>query len=172
MADLIATAAVSGLPLSHGDVTLSAFDPGPVSAIAPYPGRDLPGLPFPAPGAVLAHGGGRLVWAGREMAFLLGVPAPDLAGLAAVTDQSDGWVWLVLEGAGAAGVLARLCPLDLRPVAFAPGTAARSVLGHLPVLMIRTGPERFELAAFRSMAGTLVHELEAAMRGVAARRAL
>lgn len=175
MADLFATPAVTGLPLTIGRVTLAAFDPGPVTAIAPFPGRDLsPALRFPAPGEVIAEGPGRLIWAGRETAFLTGVPAPDLAGRAAVTDQSDGWVWVTLAGAGteAMAVLARLCPLDLRPGAFPVGTSARSVLQHLSVLLVRTAEDAFQIAAYRSMAGTLVHDLSGAMKAVAARAAL
>lgn len=170
MVDLIAELAAKGLPLMHGRTTLAAFDPGPVTSIAPYPGRALPG--FPAPGHVVPHGTGRLVWAGRGMAFLLGAPAPDLGADAAVTDQSDGWVWVTLSGRDAVAVLARLCPLDLRPAAFAVGTSARSMVNHLPVLIVRDGMEAFTIAAFRSMSVTLVHEFEAAMRAVAARATL
>jgi len=176
VADLIATPAVSGLPQTVGAARLSAFDPGPVTAIAPYPGRDLTAalspLHFPAPGEVVAQGAARLIWAGRETAFLTGAPAPDLTGLAAVTDQSDGWVWLVLEGRDTLAVLARLCPLDLRRAAFPVNRAARSLLQHLPVLMVRTGEESFQIAGYRSMAATLVHELKTAMQAVAARESL
>ncbi|PTX03897.1 sarcosine oxidase subunit gamma [Pararhodobacter aggregans] len=173
MADLIATPAVTGLPLAIGRVTLTAFDPGPVTAIAPYPGRDLSAvLRFPAPGEVIEEGARRLIWAGREMAFLTGGPAPDLTGLAAVTDQSDGWVWVTLAGRDATAVLARLCPLDLRASAFPLGTSAKSVLQHLSVLLVRTAEDAFQIAAYRSMAGTLVHDLSAAMQAVAARAAL
>ncbi|WP_127104033.1 sarcosine oxidase subunit gamma [Pararhodobacter zhoushanensis] len=176
MADLISQPALTGLPVTLGRATVAALDPGRVTSIAPYPGRDLSTalapLRFPAPGEVVSNGSIRLVWAGREMAFLLGAPAPDLTGLAAVTDQSDGWVWVSLEGDDAAAVLARLSPLDLRPASFAPGTAARSTLNHLPALIIRTSETRFELASFRSMAGTLKEELHHAMQAVAARAAL
>lgn len=166
MVDLIAEPAVSGLPVTHGRATLAEFDPGPVTAIAPYPGRIVPG--FPAPGQVL----GPMVWAGRGMAFLLGTPAPDLGAEAAVTDQSDGWVWVMLSGPDAVAVLARLCPLDLRLAAFPPGTSARTMLQHLGALIIRDAPDSFRIAAFRSMARTLKHEIEAAMSAVAARAAV
>ncbi|MCB1390885.1 MAG: sarcosine oxidase subunit gamma [Rhodobacteraceae bacterium] len=164
---------MTGLPLTIGTTTLSAFDPGPVASIAPYPGRDLSSalapLRFPRPGEVVDDGNRRLIWAGRAMAFLTGGAAPDLAGLAAVTDQTDGWAWAKLEGRMASAVLARLCPLDLRPAAFPVGTSARSTLQHLPALLVRVGDEAFQLASFRSMAGTLVHEIAAAMKNVAAR---
>ncbi len=168
MVDLIADGAARGLPVTLGRASLVGFDPGPVTSIAPFPGRAVPG--FPTPGQVVAQGAGRMVWAGRGMAFLIGAPAPDLQGQAAVTDQSDGWVWVTLSGADAVAVLARLVPLDLRPQAFPAGTTARSTLGHLPVLLIREAVDTFRIAAFRSMAGSLVHDLTGAMRAVAARR--
>ena len=176
MIDLTTTTAFSGLPLTIGRVTLTAFDPGPVTSVAPYPGRDLSRalapLAFPQPGAISEAAGLRLVWAGRDLAFLMGGAAPDLTGLAATTDQTDGWAWLTLAGRDAVAVLARLCPLDLRAAVFPPGRSARSLVGHMQAIVIRTGSEAFELAVFRSMAGSLLHDLTGAMRGVAARRAL
>lgn len=164
MVDLIAEPAVTGLPVTHGRATLASFDPGRVTAIAPFPGREVAG--FPAPGQVL----GPMVWAGRGLAFHLGEGVPDLGGSAAVTDQTDGWAWVTLSGADAVAVLARLCPLDLRPAGFPVGTSARTMLQHLSVLMIRDAADSFRIAAYRSMARTLLHEVEAAMQAVAARR--
>ena len=93
-----------------------------------------------------------------------------LDGLAAVTDQSDAWIVVRLEGAGAEDVLARLVPIDLRGRAFPQDSAARTLLGHMSVGIVRV-PGGFEIRAFRSMAGTLAHELGRAMRAVAARGA-
>lgn len=173
MAELRETSPFAGLelPVALGQARIAALPMGRIQSIAPWPGAEatvaerLGG--FPEPGQVIDTAAGRLAWAGRAMALLFGT-APDLAGLAAVTDQSDGWAGLALEGADAAAVLARLVPLDL--AAMVPPSCARSQLNHLPLLMIHPAPERFELWSYRSMAGTLVHEVEAAMRGVAARR--
>lgn len=179
MADLGATQAVTGLPLTIGQTRLELLDPGPVTAIAPYPGADVSaalaplGLAFPSSGAIAAGGAARLIWAGRELAFLLGVEPPAaLATEAAVTDQTDGWAWLHLAGRDARAVLARLTPLDLRDTGLATGTSARSTIGHMQAIVIRPAPEAYELAVFRSMAGTLVHDVTEAMRRVAARAAL
>ncbi len=86
-----------------------------------------------------------------------------------MTDQSDGWAGLRLEGPDAAEGLARLVPVDL--AALAPPSAIRSQINHLPLLLIHPAPEVFDLWSFRSMAGTLVHEVQAALTGLAARRA-
>ncbi len=188
MADLTVTEATDGLglPLAMGDCTLSAQAPGTAWLIAPYPGRRAAcsaalaplGLSFPAPGQGLAGqglaaGGRRIVWAGRDQAFLFGAAPPEgLAEHAALTDQSDGWAGLRLQGPDAEAVLARLVPLDLRIGAFPEDHVARSLLGHMPLLIQRTGPETFALMTYRSMAGSAVQEIAHALKAVAARRRL
>jgi len=91
---------------------------------------------------------------------------------AALTDQSDAWAVFSLQGHGVEDVLARLTPLDLNRAVFKRGHAARSLLGHMSAVILRTGENTFEIMVFRSMARTAVHELETAMRAVAARDAL
>jgi sarcosine oxidase subunit gamma len=177
--ELIATPPLPGqAPLAGAGVVLSPADFGPVTSIAPNDGsaralaRALKplGLGFPEPNRVLESGPARIVWSGRGQAFLLGVAPPaGLAAAAAVTDQSDGWAALSLTGAGAAAVLARLVPVDLRPTAFPAGAAARTLLNHLPVVVMRTGAVGIDLMVFRSMAATAWHEIAAAIAAVAAR---
>lgn len=165
------------LPLTLGDCRIDALPSGPITAVAPYPGRTgevasrLGG--FPAPGEVLTVPAGRLVWAGRETAYLFGADRTALEGLdglAAVTDQSDAWAGLVLAGGGLHSVLARLVPLDL--AGMATPHAARSLLNHLPLLLVRQDEDSADLWTYRSMAGSLLHEVRTAMRAVAARQAL
>jgi heterotetrameric sarcosine oxidase gamma subunit len=125
---------------------------------------------FRQPGKMIVSGSARIIWAGRETAFLMGVAPPEgLQSEAALTDQSDGWAGLHLRGSGAEAVLARLVPLDLRLSAFAVHDAARTLLNHMPCLIFRPAETAFDVYVFRSMAGTAVHELTEAMRGVAAR---
>ena len=99
-------------------------------------------------------------------------PPPGLDGLAAVVDLSDAQVCVLVEGPAARDVLARLVPLDLRDVAFPEGATARSLVNHMTATLTRVAPDAWEVMAMRSMAGTLVHELACAMRGVAARGAM
>jgi sarcosine oxidase subunit gamma len=117
------------------------------------------------------QGAARALWFGREMALLIG-PAPDesLAAHAALTDQTDAWAVVHLEGRQAAEVLARLCPLDLREAVFAPGHTARSDVAHMAGSVSRLGPQTWQIMVFRSMATTLVHEVEIVMARVAARQ--
>jgi len=166
------------LPLALGAARLAAMPMGRILSVAPYPGCEagvadrLGG--FPTPGVVHSLEAGRLVWAGRDQAFLFDAGGGEadwperLAGLAAVTDQSDGWAGSQLSGADADEVLARLVPLDLSSLSS--GRSARSLLNHMPLLLIRN-EAGLELWSFRSMAGTMLHEVATAMRAVAARRA-
>ena len=93
----------------------------------------------------------------------------DLGARWAVTDQTDAWAVVAIKCACVADVLGRLVPVDLRAQVFKKNHVAKTMLGHLSVTITRTGPEAFEIMVMRSMAKTLVHDLEVAMLGVAAR---
>ena len=178
MPELIAKPALEGVPVTRGGTTLALLDAGPVTSIALFPGGEKAvakglktlGLAFPAPGTWTGKGDARIVWTGRDQAFLMGVAAPALEG-AAVTDQSDGWAGFSLSGPGAESVLSRLVPLDLRVSAFPEGRTARSGLNHMSMVLMRVGPEAFWLFTFRSMARTTWHELEDVMDKLEARNA-
>ncbi len=180
MPELIAKSPLEGrAPLTLGGVTLAELAVGPITSIAVLPGAAKAvakalkplGLAFPAPNTHARKNGARIVWTGREQAFLIGVAPPALNG-AAVTDQSDGWAVLSVSGPAAVEVLARLVPLDLRLAAFPVGTALRSGLNHMSAILLRTGDYVVEVMVFRSMARTAWHELEATMHMAAARAAL
>jgi sarcosine oxidase subunit gamma len=166
--------------LTLAGVTLAEADLGQITSVAPFMGQDRAlakalkalGLSFPAPNQVSSKDDARLVWTGRDQAFLIGAAPQGLDGLAALTDQSDGWAALRLDGPGAGDVLARLYPLDLRAAAFPVGRVARAPLNHMSSILMRPGPQSFEMLVFRSMARTAWHEAEVAMRALAARAAL
>jgi sarcosine oxidase subunit gamma len=181
VAELIARTPFAGLlPIAHGGVTATEVDPGPVVSVSRAGGtaaevsdglgREI-GLAFPGPGETLAGDGVRVVWSGMDQCFVLGARPAAIPG-AATTDQSDAWAVVALEGGAVRDVLARLVPVDLRDAAFPEGRAARTLLGHMSCLLLRTGPESFEAMVFRSMAGSAAHELDRAMRLVAGRAGL
>lgn len=172
------TPAAGLLPLTRGTVTATEVTVPQVWTIAAYPGREAAlqaALPdgFPAPNRVLGKATARLMWCGRHQALWLGTAAPEagLAQHAALTDQSSAWTVLRLEGEGIEDVLARLCPLDLSQSIFKRGHTARTLIGHMTAQVSRIGTG-IEVMVFRSMAATLVHEVDEAMRSVAARGAL
>ncbi|MCB1332421.1 MAG: sarcosine oxidase subunit gamma [Roseivivax sp.] len=180
MVELTASAPFdAGMERTIGAVTLRAAETGPVTALMPYAGQERAlsaalerahGLEFPAAGRMTSAGQARCLWSGLDQAMLIGVePDPALADHAAVVAQSDGWAALTLTGDAVADVLARLVPVDLRPAAFEQGASIRSELGHMMVILARTGPQQVTVMGFRSMAGTLLHELENAMTALAAR---
>jgi len=166
--ELIAKSALGGASLTLGGTTLSEAALGPLTSIAPFPGQTdavsaALGHAFPAPNKV----SGALLWTGRDQAMLLGTP-PDLAGLAATTDQTGGWTALRLTGPLAADALMRLVPIDLRAARFPPGTAVRAPLNHMAMILSRDA-EGFLVLVFRSMAQTAWHEIERALHSLAAR---
>lgn len=178
MAELIASGPLDRLaPFEAAEALLDVPALGPVAAILPWPGRveavdaalKARGLGFPAPGQSLEVADTRILWAGREAAFLIGTAPPELAD-AAVIDLTDGWGGLTLNGPGAVAVLARLVPIDLRAGAFPEGAVARTLLGHVQVLIQRRGGG-FELLVMRSYIQTAHHEIAGAMRRHAALRA-
>jgi heterotetrameric sarcosine oxidase gamma subunit len=69
-----------------------------------------------------------------------------------VTDVSDAFVTVVIEGPLAAALFARGCGLDLSIEAFGHAAVSRTRLAQLPVLLRRVTSERFECAADRSAA--------------------
>lgn len=181
MPELIAKSPLSGVwPVTHGGLRLSEHLLGPVTSIAILPGQDKAvtralkplGLGFPAPNTYSSAGAATLVWTARNQAFLIGVAAPNPTQGAALTDQSDGWAALRVEGPLAADALIRLYPIDLRLAAFPQGAAARAPLNHMQSILLRTAPYAFDVLVFRSMARTAWHEVEAAMKMLNARAAL
>ncbi len=178
MPEPIAKSALAGqTPLTLAQTTLAETNAAHMTSIAPFPGKSAKvnaalkplGLTFPAPNRQSASASARLLWTGRDQAFLIGAAAPDLTGLAATTDQTDGWASITLAGPLATDTLARLIALDLRDAAFAVGQTARTGLNHMSAILTRTGPAAWEIMVFRSMARTAWHELAEALEMQAAR---
>lgn len=180
MAELIARAPYGGaLPLTLGTVTLSAEDLGLLTSLAPFRGRhkalsealkEAHGMALPAPGRATGKAGARAIWFGRDHVLLAGPePLASLGEHGALTDQSDAWTVLRLEGAGAEQVLARLVPIDVRAAQFKRGHTARTQLMHMSASLTRIADQAFVIMVFRSMAHTLVHDLKTAMEAIAAR---
>jgi heterotetrameric sarcosine oxidase gamma subunit len=175
VARLVALSPCAGLlPVTHGTVTLSEAPPEAITSVAPFDGgladvsaalEAAVGAAFPQPNR-WTGGATRIVWTGPDQAMVLGPrTAPEGA---AVTDQSDAWAVMRLDGRGAEAVLARLIPVDVRRAQMPPGHAARTMLHHMTCTLMRVEEDAFEIMVYRSMAATAVHHLEVAMRSVAA----
>ncbi len=166
------------LPVSIGGNALVAATPAFITSIMPFSGQEKPcskalekahDLALPAVGRIKGKADLRLIWTGQGQYFLLGTTpaAAAISEFAALGDQSDGWVVMVLEGAAASDILARLCPIDLRPNAFKRGHTARTELAHMMVVISKTA-KGFEIMVMRSLAKTAVHHLQQAMESIAA----
>lgn len=84
-----------------------------------------------------------------------------LAGLASVSDQSDGYAITRLSGEGARTVLQRGAAIDFHPQAFAPGSAATTVIAHIGVIVWQLdGAPSYDVATFRSYADSFRHWLD------------
>lgn len=182
MANLIAKSPCADLlPLTVGALVLEEVEER-LTSLARYDGKAVNadkallaahGVGFPVVGQSISAGPVRVIWFGPEQAMLIGpAPAASLSESCAVTDQSDAWCRVRLSGASADQVLARLVPIDLRLPVFTVGSVARSELFHMAAVISRVAEDVFEIMVFRSMAGTLVHDLKGAMKSVTAQLAL
>ena len=140
--------------------------------IAPFKGqskkvsnrlKDAIGATLPRPNRITGKDP-KCLWMGPGQYLVMGHKLSNLSEIAAVTDQTDAWACVSLEGADADHVLARLVPVDLRPASFKTGHTARTLIGHMSASVTRTGAGRVELMVMRSMAQTLVHEVSEAAR--------
>jgi len=166
------------LPMAHGSVKVREIIPDHMTSIAPFKGQasalnkmlmDAHGVKYPAAGRVVTKEGVRCQWVGHAHAMLIGpAAARELAHVAAVTDQTDAWAIVKIQGADVEQVLARVIPMDLRAKVFKTHHTARTMVQHMAASVTRVGPDAFEIMVMRSMARTLVHDLETAMENVAA----
>lgn len=81
--------------------------------------------------------------------------ASELAGIAAITDQTDARAVMRLNGAHVRDALAKGCPVDLHPKSFRPGDTAITAIGGIGVqLWWADVDDGLHLAVPRSMAGS------------------
>ena len=179
MDKLVAKSACAGLlPLTIGGAQITDVSPSHITSLAPYSGQEpamskalkaAHGLTLPSANETTENGAMRAVWGGSHVYLLGGAPDPALATYAALTDQTDAWSVVKLQGKTVQAVLARLVPLDVRLAQFPVGRAVRTKLVHLSVSLVRVSEDAFVIMTFRSMAKTLVHDIQEAMTTVAAR---
>lgn len=84
----------------------------------------------------------------------------------AITELSDAYVTVALDGPRAAEVLARGCGLDLSITAFGLNACTRTRLTQLPVMVRRMTHERFECVVDRSAAQYLFDWMQDAAAGL------
>jgi sarcosine oxidase subunit gamma len=88
----------------------------------------------------------------------------EIGAAACVADQSSGYAILRMTGPRLRQTLAKMLPIDLHPRVFAPGDVASTTASHVGVTLWRLedatdGSPVFEIAVFRSLAGSFWHTL-------------
>ncbi len=134
------------------------------------------GIALAGPGRLARGDPWMTVWTGPEQWLVLApfegyediVAAlePLFGDAVSLAEQTDAFVRLDLVGAPPAGLMERLCPLDLH--AMKPGDAARTLVEHMGCHVLCLEPDRLALLAPRSFAASLRHALVAAAESVAA----
>ena len=78
---------------------------------------------------------------------------------ASMIDLSDARAGVRIQGRAR---LAHLVPLDLHPARFAQGQCAQTIMAHMSVLLLQTGPEHYEIQGARSYMASFLRALEPA----------
>lgn len=186
MADLLSragafTSRVAALP-TDGDVILSdRLGLGIATVTARGALSAIGGLGLPLGPAAAFAGGTTIIATGPATWLMLREEAPagwagslerELGGAASVVDQSCAYAVLRLGGAGARRLLARGAFLDFHPDTFRAGSAAVTLIAHMEAIVWqRDDAPTYEVAVFRSYAGSFWHWIERAASGFHARLA-
>jgi len=158
------------LPITIGPTCLSENLSHTITCVAPFKGQEqavsatltaLVGTGLPGIGRMNHKADVRVAWSGLGQYFVFSphkIGRDQVPG-ALISDQSDAWACLTLDGASAQDVLARLTPIDVRDNSFKKGHVASSILGHISALFLRSGANRYDILVFRSMVQTATHEI-------------
>lgn len=133
------------------------------------------GTSLPEAGHWAGTGPVRALWTGVDQWFLLApyesheLMADELeealAGVASVTEQSDGWSSLRLEGPGAMAVLERLSMLDLPQAG--PSFMARTVMHHIGCMILKDGDgDAWQILGPRSSAQSMFESIAHVAAGI------
>ncbi len=90
-----------------------------------------------------------------------------LQAAAYITDQSDSWVCINIDGPLARTALERICPIDLHPTVLGESCVTRTTMEHLAVIIHCTGSNSFELLSPSSSAKSFLHALETSFHNIA-----
>lgn len=92
--------------------------------------------------------------------------AAQLADTAYLSDQSDSWAILELDGPCALPALERICTIDLDEAVFLTDSMARTSMEHLSVIIERPTSSLFRLYSPRSSAQSFLHAVTVSLNNV------
>lgn len=128
--------------------------------------------PLPEPGRSVDYGSRQsLLWSGvgqlmsyaHETTIGEAALSEKIATAGYVTDVSDGWIALELEGPDAQARLDLITMPDLSTDNFGVGAVTSTVLNHIRVLIWRQASERLVLLSAASSAESFLHSLRAGL---------
>jgi len=120
------------------------------------------GVTLPRRPELLRQAGITYLWSGPGSWLVLGADADSLKTArqyAAITDQSDGRIVLMVKGPQVLRALSKLVPIDLADDIFPEGATALTLAGHINVQLWREPGNCFALACFRGFATALYEAL-------------
>ena len=180
MLNLTAKSACDGLlPLTIGSVSVAEMSLPAITALGCLTDQKKAlssalqthhGLVLPATQRSTGKASARCLWYGAQYLLIGPKPHPALAKTAVLVDQSDCFAAITLKGMHSREILARLVPINVSPAVFKQGHSARSLLQHIHISITRVSKDGFLILAPRSMAGTLIKDLNSAMQTVAVRQ--
>ena len=172
-------------PLEHRSLSANGIDIRPASGATRLslraPSASLAalskalGVKLPvAPKTSATAGARHALWLGPDEWLLIDEAEGDLAGacrgvkaLHSAVDVSHRNAAILVFGARAEDVLAAGCPQDLSLAGFPVGSASRTVLGKVEIVLFRSAPDAFRLEVWRSFADYAFTLLENAARDAA-----
>ena len=173
-------AAFAGRDFSASGVKVAVLPPADrISLRAPAESRaalsQVLGLDLPERPRTSARVGGRTaMWLGPDEWLVIDEDGGDLvaacAGVAALHSAvgiSHRNVAIAVTGHGAEATVAAGCPQDLALLAFPVGACARTVLGKIEMVLLRTGEQAFRVECWRSFSDYALTFLEEAARDAA-----
>jgi len=84
-----------------------------------------------------------------------------------ITDQSDSWAGLYIEGENAVMALERICPIALHRSVFGIGQVTRTTMEHLAVIIYCEADNRYLLLSPASSADSFLHAVQTSLHNVA-----
>lgn len=88
------------------------------------------------------------------------------AGIASITEQTDGWCRFLITGPDMAGLVALLCAVDMR--GFSKGSAVRTIIEHIGCFLLQSEDGNWLIIGPRSSAQSLHHTIITAMKSLQA----
>jgi sarcosine oxidase subunit gamma len=179
-------ARVAALPTGAGDVAIADRPGLGMATVMARAGGDVAGrireafrLELPAGPRSASAGGLTMVGTGPSTWLAVQERAsPDWAdelaaaldGVASVADQSSGYAVLRVAGAGARRMMSRGPFLDFDPARFGAGDAAVTLIAHMGAIVWQVDDTpTYDIAVFRSYAGSFWHWIETAAEGFGGR---